>query len=190
MIRRNWLNLILLVSIVASLALGGGGVALAQNANPPNGSSPKIQQQATMQQALQGPLPPNVKGNGQMRSMTEAQRLAARLSQAPQQRWVSKTYAGINPATAALSPLATQAMAAKAVAAQSPAAKKTLPKSLTALQAGPANLAAMSAPSRRRITSVLGTTPTARSRRSIRRRGQSPAACTSSSTRWRPCARP
>jgi hypothetical protein len=144
--RHSWLNVILLVSVIASLVLGGSGVASAQTGNPPNGTSPKIEQQAAMQQAMQGPQPPNVKGNGQMRTMTEAQRLAARFNQAPQQRWVNKTFAGINPATAALSPLATQAMAAQALAAQSAKAKATLPKSLTTLKAGPVQLAAMSAP--------------------------------------------
>ena len=61
--------------------------------------------------AAKNPPPPNAKGNGQMRSTTLAQRKAARLLQAPQQKGVSKTFAGVNPATAQMSTLTTAAPA-------------------------------------------------------------------------------
>jgi FtsP/CotA-like multicopper oxidase with cupredoxin domain len=48
-------------------------------------------------------------GNGQMRTMTVAERKAARLNQPVQTKGVKATFAGVNPATAAFSPLTTGA---------------------------------------------------------------------------------
>ncbi len=106
MVRRKSLNILLLVAVLASLVGGGGGQVAAQGTNPPSGSSPKMQQIEETQAAIQGQMAPDGHGNGQMRSMTLAERLAARLRQAAQKTGVTARFAGIAPATAARSPLA------------------------------------------------------------------------------------
>ena len=54
---------------------------------------------------------------GQMRTTTQAERKAARIRKGPQKKGVSLKFAGVNPATAKLSPLATGAPALATLAA-------------------------------------------------------------------------
>ncbi len=107
MTNRRFLNLLLLVSMVASLLLAGGGPVAAQDPVPPGGNNPKMEQLKAMAEPM--PAGGNGHGNGKMRSMTLAERKAARLGQPPQQKGVSQQYAGVSPATAARSPLTSAA---------------------------------------------------------------------------------
>ncbi|HEX9118569.1 MAG TPA: hypothetical protein VGA61_21060, partial [Anaerolineae bacterium] len=101
--KRSFFNLVVLVTMITTLLLGGG-LASAQSPTPP-GPSAKMDQLAAMQAAMGKQPPPNM-GNGQMRSMTNAARQAARLGLPAQKTGVAATYAGLNPATAKYSPLA------------------------------------------------------------------------------------
>lgn len=92
MVSRKSLNRMFSIVVVACLLLGGVGQVGAAATPPPPGVNANGNGKG--------------KGNGQMRSMTVAARKAARLNQAPQQKGVSKTFAGVNSATAAFSPLA------------------------------------------------------------------------------------
>ncbi|HEX9012370.1 MAG TPA: hypothetical protein VF813_02595, partial [Anaerolineaceae bacterium] len=91
MTRHRLLNIILSLFIATSFVLGGSGVVSAQGNKPPSGNGNG-----------------NGQGNQQQRSTTQAMRQAARMSQPKQKTGVSATYAGINPATAAYSPLASK----------------------------------------------------------------------------------
>ena len=90
--------------------------------------------------------PGNIKNNpncppAQMRSTTQAQRRAARLNAAPQKKGVRYKFAGINPATAAYSPLA--------LATTTVAPKNSAPNQAAAfspMAVGPTALATMALP--------------------------------------------
>jgi FtsP/CotA-like multicopper oxidase with cupredoxin domain len=107
MLIRKFFNTMFSLFVIASFILGGSGSALAQGSTNGNNSiylpSITVNGQTNLQ-STGG----NGKGhgNGQMRSMTQAERLSARLNQAKQKTGVSSKFAGINPATAAYSPLA------------------------------------------------------------------------------------
>ena len=88
---RKYLNFVLSTLIMASMLFGGFSQVTAQSQNSPNGN---------------GKGNGKGHGNGQMRSMTQAERKAARLNQPKQQTGVSLNFAGLDSATAAFSPLA------------------------------------------------------------------------------------
>ena len=106
MVTRKFLNLVFSILIVTSLVVGGSGPVFAQVP-----AQPSVPGQAN------GNGNGNGHGNGHMRGTTPAQRKAARVNQAPQQKGTSKTFAGVNPATAAFSPLASGAPALAQMAA-------------------------------------------------------------------------
>jgi FtsP/CotA-like multicopper oxidase with cupredoxin domain len=103
MFNRKFLNIALLVVVISSLIFGGGQQALAQTPTPPpNGNGSPVQSPATMAPDDIG----SSNGMGQMRAMTPAMRMAAASHLNLQQKGVSQNFAGLNPATAKMSPLA------------------------------------------------------------------------------------
>lgn len=118
MVSRKSLNRVFSILVVACLLLGGVGQVGAATAPPPpnanaNGNG-------------------NGKGKGQLRSTTLTQRKAARLNQAPQQKGVSKKFAGVSPATATFSALATGAPALATMSAA-----RSHRRTISALRTGP-----------------------------------------------------
>jgi FtsP/CotA-like multicopper oxidase with cupredoxin domain len=108
-------NIMTSVTVATSMLFGGGTQVRAQVVEPSAGnnlSRPSIT--SPLPQQGQGNRMPNDEigmnnGMGQMRTTTQAMRLAAAANQKQQQQSVSQKYAGIDPATASMSPLGTVA---------------------------------------------------------------------------------
>ncbi|MDD5370605.1 MAG: multicopper oxidase domain-containing protein [Anaerolineaceae bacterium] len=114
MLTRKILNIVISFMVVSSMLFGAGSQAQAQTIQPSTGNGSSQPATSRLPKQGQAAVVPNDEigtnnGMGQMRSMTQAMRIAAAANQKQQQQPVTQKFAGINPATASMSPLGTVA---------------------------------------------------------------------------------
>ena len=105
MVRNIFLNRMFFVLVVASLLFGGIGQGFTRVLQPESSKGQSVQPTGAMPNDEIG----TSNDMGQMRTTTMAMRIAAALHLNLQKKGVSDNYAGINPATAAYSPLSSVA---------------------------------------------------------------------------------
>jgi FtsP/CotA-like multicopper oxidase with cupredoxin domain len=131
---RKFFNLILSLLVVNSMLLGAGSQARAQTVPPSNGNGLSQPSSSSLSNQGQASMAPNDEigtnnGMGQMRTTTQAMRIAAAANQKQQQKAVTSKFAGIDPATASMSPLGTVADGASLLSGTGAAAVMDPPNS-------------------------------------------------------------